>query len=143
MRFWTFFLFAVACAGSAIGCGDLNGGSDGDVGECGERREGQGCDPDSCPCDSDSPNLSCLPEDGYGGSGDYVCVDTNPDGNGQVGEPCVWLFDCVSGWCFASGTDEPLECHSMCLEADEPLYGSFAGNCCSGIADGADGGTCK
>ena len=123
MPFWCVIL--VALGGSA--CGAAGSGN-----SCGELRAGESCDPDSCQC-ADIEYLVCTFENGYGAGGDYICVDTTPQ-DGALGEPCTFPFECASEYCYRTSAGGPTECQADCLDAGEPLYGSWAGACCNGIA---------
>ena len=116
-------LFAIAIATTA--CEDENTA-------CGERQAGVPCNPDSCQC-ADVEHLRCTFENGFGAGGDYICVDTTPQ-DGQVGEPCSFPFECASEYCYRTSEGGPVECQVECLDEGEPLYESWAGACCSGIA---------
>jgi hypothetical protein len=100
--------------------------------ECGERRAGESCDPDICQC-ADVEYLECAFADGYGAGGDMICVDTTPK-DGQLGESCTFPFECASEYCYRTSDDGPVECQADCIPVDEPLYGSWAGNCCGPAA---------
>ena len=139
MKFRTTLYFVVVVG--ALACG--NCGSDDGGGRC-IAREGESCDPDSCPCEGfPSGPLQCILMPS-GSANVYECVDTTPQ-NKPLGEPCVFDFECASDHCYAPTVTDPRVCQDTCVAAGTTYPGDdpagIRDDCCGGYSS-CSGDTC-